>query len=118
MTNSIRTPKRGVTANSKRIAEAVDNEEWQKFRVAMRGLSTADKICELQAYHDLTPHTHTVTRLPGGQLTERDNCAACIRVDNYIKALCRDGQLKKGTNLLTFLDYNGMFEVSYEPIQK
>jgi len=115
MSNSIRTPKRGVTANSKRIAEAVDDEQWQKFRVAMKGISTADKMCELQAYHDLTPHTDNKM---SHEKHDRSDCDVCIRVDNYIKALCRGGQLKKGSDLNSFLDHNGMFEVSYEPIQK
>lgn len=98
MANSIRTPRQGVTANSRRIAEAVDNESWQEFRVSLKGLSTKTKLWKLEEYiksncgcaHDGT--------------TKVDfDCDYCVRVDNYIKALCRGGQLWSGETLQTVL---------------
>lgn len=93
MANSIRTPKQGVTANSRRIAEAVDNEEWQEFRVSLKGTSTQYKINQLEQYW-LTSHDWDV---PGGH--NGSDCDVCIRVDNYVKALCRGGQLHTGMSL-------------------
>ena len=86
MVNSIRTPKQGVTANSRRIAEAVDDEKWQEFRVSLKGLSTEDKIRRLRSYDWNGEHEG-----------EEADCDTCIRIDNYIKALCRGGQLAAGT---------------------
>jgi hypothetical protein len=88
--NSIRTPKEGTTVSSKRIAQAVDNEDWQKFRVALKGITTRMKLRMLEEYNDTEPHT--------GRHEEND-CDTCIRVDNYIKALCRGGQLEAGESL-------------------
>lgn len=95
MPNSIRTPRQGVTAGSRRIAEAVDNEEWQKFRLSMKGKSTEDKLTMLKDYYT------------NGDLDSQQECVqgrwcdVCIRVDNYIKALCRGGQLYPGESLET-----------------
>lgn len=91
MANSIRTPRQGITANSRRIAQAVDDEGWQEFRISMKGVSTSGKIDMLGTYwierhedveHEMSPE-----------------CDVCIRVDNYIKALCRGGQLEAGVGL-------------------
>lgn len=96
MTNSIRTPRQGVTANSKRIAQAVDQEEWQLFRLRMKGKSTQDKLDMLRAYFD--------EKVNGDCLDGTDSYDdVCIRVDNYIKALCRGGQLYAGESLETAL---------------
>lgn len=82
--NSIRTPRQGKSATSRRIAEAVDNEQWQEFRVSLKGLSTRDKLARLKHYYTFS---------------EDDNADVSIRVDNYIKALCRGGQLFRGESL-------------------
>jgi len=96
MSNSIRTPREGVTANSKRIAQAVDDEEWQKFRVSMKGKSTRQKLDMLEQYY-------------------MDGMSRCfdastddirIRVDNYVKALCRGGLLYPGCDLTVMLESN------------
>jgi hypothetical protein len=81
MPNTIRTPKQGVTVGSRRIAEAVDNEEWQKFRLSLKGIPTQDKLALLLAYMD--------ERWDGSPDTEDEY----IRVDNYLKALARGGQI-------------------------
>lgn len=103
MTNSIRTPRQGVTANSRRIAQAVDNEEWQVFRVSLKGKSTEDKLSELRRYWNANSHGHTVSLAHKRDVLQYD-CDICIRVDNYIKALCRGGQLLAGENIYTVLE--------------
>jgi hypothetical protein len=100
MANSIRTPKVGINIYAKRIAEAVDNEEWQRFRVSMKGKSTHEKLDMLKRYYT----THSV----GGQFPSDD---VKIRVDNYIKALCRGGQLYPGQSLDTALVLGWHLEV-------
>lgn len=106
MSNSIRTPRRGVTANSRRIAEAVDNEEWQKFRVSLKGHSTQSKLNMLRNYWTIEDlgEKHIGELVEGPQVNL--DCDVCIRVDNYIKALCRGGQLHAGESLQTALDSN------------
>jgi hypothetical protein len=85
MANSIRTPKQGVTAGSRRIAEAVDDEDWQKFRLSMKGKSTQDKLWMLKQYwNDNTEN--------GATYASDD---VYIRIDNYLKALARGGQIEK-----------------------
>ena len=99
--NTIRTPKQGRSATSRRIAEAVDNEGWQLFRVSLKGLSTKTKLWKLEEYWNQNGH------YPDGHVTFRQsgesNCDVCVRVDNYIKALCRGGQLYAGESLATAL---------------
>lgn len=103
MTNSIRTPKQGVTASSRRIAQAVDDEEWQKFRVSLKGQSTANKLHKLEEYYEYgDSRTHEHNEFVNVDM----DCDFCIRVDNYIKALCRGGQLYGGESLQTALASN------------
>lgn len=87
MPNSIRTPKKGLSATSRRIAQAVDDEEWQKFRLSMKGKDTFTKLDMLRGYYSYNIHPHEQSQ------SDAKNCDICIRVDNYIKALCRGGQL-------------------------
>lgn len=63
------------------IAEAIANDTWQKFRLSLKGISTEDKLNRLYDY---------VT-----SRKERDEYARVeqIRIDNYINALLRGGQL-------------------------
>lgn len=107
MANSIRTPRLGVTAGSRRIAEAVDNEEWQKFRLSMKGKSTQDKLEMLHGYW-LTEVDEERSHVASVILNAacRQDCDICIRVDNYIKALCRGGQLYPGESLETAVAAN------------
>lgn len=96
MANSIRTPKQGTNASSRRIAQAVDNQEWQEVRLSMKGESTERKLQILHWYYGYGEH-QSITR-------ECDDCDVCIRIDNYIKALCRGGQLYPGESLETVID--------------
>ena len=98
--NSIRIPRQGTTETSRRIAVAVDDEEWQKFRVSMKGKSTQEKLLMLREYMQQTRHTHPVDWLTPYDLV---HCDVCIRLDNYIKALSRGGQLFARESLETAL---------------
>jgi hypothetical protein len=112
MTNSIRSPKKGITVKSQRIAEAVDNEDWQEFRVSLKGRTTPEKLYLLQNYYNEGLY-HFIR---GGICIAYPNCPLevgaeewsdyQIRIDNYIKALCRGGQLYAGESLKTALDNN------------
>lgn len=86
MANSIRTPKQGTNATSRRIAEAVDNEGWQFFRVGLKGKSTENKLKMLAMYME----THWAWDKPDSD--------EYIRVDNYLKALARGGQIEAVMN--------------------
>jgi hypothetical protein len=67
----------------------------------MKGLSTQTKLHMLEAYYNSHEHTHVEEILNGHKLVSgRDECDICIRVDNYLKALARGGQLTKGVNLV------------------
>lgn len=103
MANSIRTPKIGKSVTSQKIAEAVDDEKWQEFRVSLKGKPTTDKINELHQYWDSNFHGHVIKQSDSDNVFQYD-CAYCIRIDNYIKALCRGGQLYPGESLKTALD--------------
>lgn len=63
------------------IMQAVDDPKWQEFRLSLKGLPTHRKLIMLDEYLK----THTTN-------------ADTIRVDNYINALLRGGQLKKICN--------------------
>lgn len=95
MANSIRTPRQGVTAGSRRIAEAVDDEAWQKFRLSLKGKTTTVKLRMLRNYYDDTTHDN---RHIADVAVDLD-CDVCIRVYNYLKALARGGQLYGGVTL-------------------
>jgi hypothetical protein len=60
----------------------------------MKGKTLERKIVMLHEYWLLGSHTHS----PNGWLS----CKVCLRVDNYIKALCRGGQLRAKESLKTF----------------
>lgn len=92
--NSIRTPKQGTNATSRRIAEAVDDEEWQKFRVSLKGNSTENKLRKLLDYYTDNMSNQGAVGVP----TIED---IRIRVDNYLKALARGGQIAPTIDYLT-----------------
>lgn len=89
MSNTIRTPRQGVTAHSRRIAEAVDDERWQRFRLSMKGKSTTEKLTMLRSYYN---------RIVDADLEVAEERMR-IQVDNYLKALCRGGLLYPGIDL-------------------
>ena len=111
MPNSIRTPRSGTTATSRRIAQAVDDERWQKYRVSMKGRTTTEKLDMLQLYWETEPHKSD----PNDPSKMHDgidmDCDVCIRLDNYLKALCRGGQLYPGESLETALATRPVFDL-------
>ena len=66
------------------VYEAEDHEEWQKFRCSLKGQSTQMKLARLYLYRQ---------KCFADALTSQDRERAQIRVDNYIGALVRGGQL-------------------------
>lgn len=101
MANNIRTPRLGTTVASRRIAVAVDNEEWQRFRLSMKGKSTQEKLDMLRSAYNRLVDADLEVKL--------DRWKICI--DNYIKALCRAGQLKVGASLKMALAVGWKLEV-------
>lgn len=80
-----------------RIAQAVDDNEWQRFRLSLKGLTTRQKLDALHDYY--TPPRRHPTSCRDHDGVDLESCNYCIRVDNYIKALCRGGQLFRGESL-------------------
>lgn len=68
------------------ILEAVRNTSWQRFRLSLKGLSTEDKLIALEGYCE--------RREREGSISRTDQ----VRVDNYINALLRGGQLVRTHN--------------------
>lgn len=58
-------------------------DEWQQFRVSLKGQSTAMKLARLDLRYLASQHTS----FEGDKLLEK------IRIDNYLGALVRGGQL-------------------------
>ena len=104
MANSIRTPRTGTNETSRRIAEAVDDEEWQKFRVSMKGKTTAEKLQMLGQYY--RDEQYKVDGMSEGVEKDKAFLDINIRLDNYIKALSRGGQLHAGESLASALKLN------------
>lgn len=97
--NSIRTPKEGTTVLSKRIAKAVDCEQWQTFRLAMKGMSTFTKLVMLDTWYEANVHENHITY----EKFTGEDCDICIQIDNYLKCLSRGGFLEPGVNLANAL---------------
>lgn len=87
-----------------RIWDAVNNEEWQIYRHSMKGTPTREKLDYLYSYWNYEMHAndHVIKRSDKVDVFQYD-CDVCIRVDNYIKALCRGGQLYPGESIYTVL---------------
>lgn len=86
-----------------RILRAVQDEDWQDYRKSMKGLSTGVKLAWLRTYYD-REHANPPAFFDLEVHQEQwKNCDVCIRIDNYIKALCRGGQLYAGESLETAL---------------
>jgi hypothetical protein len=70
------------------VYEAHGAEEWQKFRVSLKGLTTREKLYALAHYYDM--HIAPGAGVYGGvEIWSRQ----LIRVNNYLGALKRGGQL-------------------------
>ena len=86
-------------STKEQIRKAVDQQEWQIFRIQLKGKPTERKLQELKEYFE--------EKVNGDCLDGTDSYDdVCIRVDNYIKALCRGGQLYAGESLETALSSN------------
>lgn len=70
------------------VYEAPGAEEWQKFRVSLKGLTTREKLYCLNWYYDMH-----VSVGPGAHLTLEDWSRHILRINNYLGALKRGGQL-------------------------
>ena len=79
---------------AERVRVAVADPDWQKVRLSMKGISTDEKIKTLEMYYD--DHTRL-------SVSDEEFELVKIRIDNYIKALCRGGQLFAGMTLNTML---------------
>lgn len=79
-----------------RVLKAVADGTWQAYRISMKGEPTSVKVRMLKDYWETTDHDCD-------QGTSPERCNVCIRVDNYLKALCRGGQLYPGESLQTAL---------------
>lgn len=66
------------------IRQAVNDDAWQHFRLSLKGISTEDKLIALDTYLRMRER-----RVSGVTREEQ------VRVDNYINALLRGGQLKR-----------------------
>lgn len=102
MSNTTRAPRRSRTVSSERIALAVKDEGWQQFRLSLKGQPTVCKLSMLRTYYRVGWHLQGPIE---GQCRDGlPDCDICVRVDNYIKALCRGGQLFAGESLQSMLD--------------
>lgn len=73
------------------VYEAEDTEDWQRFRVAMKGLTTQEKLGMLNNYFE-----KFVDRTTDGNVEwPKYKC----RIDNYIGALVRGGQLNSNLEI-------------------
>lgn len=67
------------------IQHSVNDAAWQRFRISLKGLSTENKLDNLEGYCQRREKD-------GNRMSMEDQC----RIDNYINALLRGGQLKRG----------------------
>lgn len=77
-----------------RVLNAVHDDDWQAFRISMKGKTTQEKLDMLKGYW-WDQHR---------SIKPRESCHYCIQVDNYLKALCRGGQLEAGESLQKAID--------------
>lgn len=74
------------------ILDAVQDEDWQKFRLTLKGLSTRDKLTCLE----IRLFLHRIMTLPQEEIRKNE-----IRVANYINALKRGGQLNGNLEIVS-----------------
>jgi len=70
------------------VYEAPGADEWQKFRVSLKGLTTREKLYALMWYWEV----HIAVGA-GSHKSPEDWSREIIRVNNYLGALKRGGQL-------------------------
>jgi hypothetical protein len=71
-----------MTLSRREIQECVNDDEWQLFRLSLKGLSTIEKLYRLRCYAQ-----------EEGLLREEERRRE-VRVENYLNALKRGGQIK------------------------
>ena len=81
------------------IWDAVADDNWQRVRISMKGITTEQKLKVCHLYYIEHASNQTEKR-------EVD-----IRIDNYLKALCRGGQLYAGSGLDKALELNWKLEI-------
>ena len=67
------------------VAQAVKNNEWQKVRQEMKGMSLSDKYKTLNSYYNKAIKEAS---------SEHSKRMVKVRVTNYITALSRGGLIK------------------------
>jgi hypothetical protein len=102
-----------LTYTRQDIVDAIDDEDWQEFRISLKGRRTKAKLALLASYFNEGKY-HFENR--DGELSCWPDCELdvdaivyfhyMVRIDNYIKALCRGGQLYAGESLKTMLETN------------
>jgi hypothetical protein len=94
----------GQRTRANRIQEAVDDEAWQLFRKSLKGMSTEQKLEALKRYWlaNALDHSRAGAKKRLGKPVNEWNDIE-IRLDNYIKALCRGGQLYPGESLVSII---------------
>lgn len=72
--------------STEEIRLAITDDSWQRFRLSLKGLTTEDKLDRLNAYRQNLLNN-------GYLIAQRRTREVEVRVDNYINALKRGGQL-------------------------
>lgn len=67
------------------VQKAIHDEEWQRLRVSMKGMSTASKYVLLTTYLELKQRTVS---------DEHEMRMVKVRITNYVTALSRGGIIK------------------------
>lgn len=77
--------------NMDQIWEAIKDDRWQAFRISLKGIPTTDKLLKLDTYLMQAAMRNKCTI---EELHLKDWKEKC-RIDNYINAILRGGQLKR-----------------------
>jgi hypothetical protein len=92
------------------VKRATADPKWQEFRKSLKGISTYDKLTRLGEYYlDNAEHVCPFNIEPCGLA-----CDVCVQVDNYVKALCRGGQLYPGESLWTVFEKQFQLGTAYQ----
>lgn len=80
------------------VYQASDHEEWQLFRVSMKGLPTKSKLYMLHNRY-VTLVSSVASDNPSGPEWTQYKIQKC-RIDNYLGALVRGGQLNSNLEVV------------------
>jgi hypothetical protein len=75
---------------AERVAEAIKCENWQEFRVSLKGQSTYDKLMHLRSY---------LMNLRVDPIECCDFDTRSLQVYNYLGALSRGGLIEPGATI-------------------